>query len=637
MNYPKWQSKESILEQVRSESRQSKEMVNQFRSDYARHIEDFHKRWDDVKIYDRSIKTLVGIVQAIHAKSEVEVDFCLIWEQPSNSRINALKALAERDFKKGKRSLKNKQKIEDAWVAGAAVELQVWNGMTKCNDSLLMNPADWIFSSYNINYGFSYHGFEMSMGKYELMASWFLNTDNIKTKKREKIEKEMERLRKEWYKGGNLYNSKEIQAIVNRSSRDDDLYSILLWITRLDGVPYMIYCDASMSEILKIEEVKAVTKEQEEMPRTIPFPVTVSRWFFNPARPTGDSVFDLVGDKQYHREEIMNLNLHKVREIAMWGDFLVDADVIDLTDLQRPSRTGKRLIPYDSSKWGDPFRQVPRDNVSQEAFMMPETLQGELFYNSGYDRAAAWITGEAGLTATENVRAQKNANLLTLSKEDYFAVYDEDYYYTWLCQYARSWETEFKVPTSIGDVYMEVKITASEIKQMLPSIVIEPISKKKREQEKKQQVAQMFYWQWKQAAKTEYTSYLVDKWAMEAQWLNEYDIEDLLDEPLELIQGKLDVALINNNEEVKREIDVMNEDHQAYLNIYRTAKDNKRKRSAITKRLMAQVEKKKAMWVQQQQQEQQQWNNAMQNVAMAQSMQQQTQESKAPSALDVTM
>ena len=83
--------------------------------------------------------------------------------------------------------------------------------------------------------------------------------------------------------------------------------------TRLDGVPYKVMLANERSLILSIEEIKAVTKEQEDNPMEIDFPVTVTYFSDNPDDVFGESVFDILEDKQRMRQTFMNLNYLKAK------------------------------------------------------------------------------------------------------------------------------------------------------------------------------------------------------------------------------------------------------------------------------------------------------------------------------------
>ena len=636
MNTPKWYTEQEVLFRVKEEVELSTPSVEKFRSQYIANKEQFDNHWDKIKIYDKSIKTLTTIAQAIHAKNEVEVDFATIGDQPNNRLVQWLQALAERDFTDNNRLLKNKQKVIDSWISGVAIEMQSWNKELGINEQILMSPEEWVFSHYNINTGFEYQGFEIGMTKTWLAASGYLDEDIMSRswEKREKwIEKELWSTK--WATRESLMRTAKDMF---NSLEEESTFGIYIHFTRFRGIPYRIVTANNHSMLLSCDEIKGVTKKQKKNPRTIQYPITVTRAFFNADKTTGDTIFDLVGDKQRAREELANLNLYKVKESTMWGDIVYDINAISNgADLQRPKKTWLRYIWADFSKTnGTPFYKLPQDQMSQDAYNMPDMLQGEMFYNSGYDKAMAWVTSEAGITATENIRAQKNANLLTINKEDFLAVYDIDFYRKWLEQYARAGKWVFKVPTNVGNVYMEVEVKATEIVAILDSVIVKPKSVTKREQDNKWMFAQMFYGVLRQNAKTESTKYRIDKWMMESKGLNTSDVEELLDEPMELIQWQLDIAMINNGEEVKREIDVINDDHMSYLTMLRTAKDNIYKRKEIQRRLLAQVQKEQYLGKQQQQWEEAgMGNNAMQNIAMAQSMQQDTNTKKAPSSLDV--
>ena len=81
----------------------------------------------------------------------------------------------------------------------------------------------------------------------------------------------------------------------------------------------------------------------------------------------------------------------------------------------------------------------------------------------------------------------------------------------------------------------------------------------------------------------------------------------MVPETAEEIEAKMQLELLNRNQDLQPVEDIMNEDHDAYICIYRQAMDTPAKAKAIQNRLMAKMQKEK-----QQKQEQQQMAQAQQ-------------------------
>jgi hypothetical protein len=65
-----------------------------------------------------------------------------------------------------------------------------------------------------------------------------------------------------------------------------------------------------------MEEITPTTKEQEDNPMEIDYPVTVTYFSDNPDDVFGESIFDILEDKQRMRQIFMNLNYLKAKAEA---------------------------------------------------------------------------------------------------------------------------------------------------------------------------------------------------------------------------------------------------------------------------------------------------------------------------------
>jgi hypothetical protein len=81
---------------------------------------------------------------------------------------------------------------------------------------------------------------------------------------------------------------------------------------------------------------------------------------------------------------------------------------------------------------------------------------------------------------------------------------------------------------------------------------------------------------------------------LDCNGMEQWQIDNALDEPVEYIKALIDVELINSNKDVMPIEDPL-EDHQAYLSVYQQANENKYKQNAVIKRIQAQVEKEKTI------------------------------------------
>ena len=87
--------------------------------------------------------------------------------------------------------------------------------------------------------------------------------------------------------------------------------------TCVDNKKYIITTTADRNDILRVKEVKAVTKEEKKNSRNIRRPVVLNYW--KPRRNDffGESVCDMLEDKQNAKRILFNLNLITAKKEAL--------------------------------------------------------------------------------------------------------------------------------------------------------------------------------------------------------------------------------------------------------------------------------------------------------------------------------
>lgn len=88
----------------------------------------------------------------------------------------------------------------------------------------------------------------------------------------------------------------------------------------------------------------AVLSEEKKMPANIKFPVILN--YFCPKRgdPFGYSLWDMLEDKQTQKSILANLQIIKAKKNAGLSDKIWNMNLVDKSDIMRPSEYGKNIF-----------------------------------------------------------------------------------------------------------------------------------------------------------------------------------------------------------------------------------------------------------------------------------------------------
>jgi len=414
---PNWLTLDKVQAQVMNEYNTSIDFVNDkldlFRRRETLYIDNTNQ---ENKVYVRLVFSTIQTLKALFSQNSIGVEFKgrRVWaEQAASNRQN----LAKFDYEEMDLWAKKDQVQDDKLTYGVAIEMgDTYDQVRKCPWVLVIDPRCWIPDIYaDVNRWASYHGFELKMTKYEFKASaWYFNEDNVRTD--EEIQKDIEEYvqsGKTWEEARNLQAQNGVRNlwISWDIEWDNALYSIYRHMTIFGGRKYITEWANNKSLLIRCQEIKAVRDEEKKDPSLIPFPVVTRNWIEKRGDPYGVCVADILEDKQRMIQLFMNLNKIKAENEAWWDIFFYDPNVVkNIDSLKIPAIDWPRYVKADLAR-GNPMIEAPRSQVKQDAYNMPNVLSSQGMTDIGLDSRTMGASEWAQISATENQRVQKNANL----------------------------------------------------------------------------------------------------------------------------------------------------------------------------------------------------------------------------------
>lgn len=594
MKLPNWLDSDRVIQQVTAEYNASKDFVDSkrelFRSRENLYMDNTNQ---ENKVYVRLIFSVIQTLQALYSQNEISVEFQ--WrtvgsEEAARNRQN----LAKFDYEEMNLWEKKEQLQEDRFKYGVGIEVTDWrDSVRKCPKIIVVDPRCWIPDIYaDVNKGFSYHGFELSMTKYDFKASaGYFNTGSVMTD--EEIQEEVQ----EYINAGktieearNLFAQNATRSLWNQVDIiwDNALYSIYRHFTIFDGRKYVVELANNMSTLIRCQEIKPVREEEKKDPSLVEFPVVVRNRIPKRWDPYGICVPDILEDKQRMMQLFLNLNKIKAENEARWDMFFYDPNVIkNIDSLKIPATNWPKYIKADLSR-GKPMIQAEKAAIRSDAINMPSILQSQGTLDIGMDERTLWVSSWSNISATENQRVQKNANLrlmLGMNVNNRAEKKFRDILRLRLYQ-------QFFKRNDKKNIYINswVGITPSIIQQKdfttSNDINIKIISKTEADEERNDKLTRVLplvnY-----ALTRPWSKYSKDKLLRDVYGWSGLDKESInvyIDLSAEEIQAREDLELINRNEAPKQ-CENPQEDHRTYVVIYQSAVDTPAKWKAIEDRM----------------------------------------------------
>ncbi len=614
LQLPAGYNEDQVLEIVKKEYNWSIEATRAKREVFKKNMKLYINTDNrETKILSKYIWSTVQTLRAMHYIDEINVEFS--WRQIGDETYAYnINKLAKFDFEEMKLEEKRLRVHEDKFIYWVAIEAFVgWDSRKQCPISIVVDPLCWVPDmNPDQNYGPRFHWFEMLSSKYSLTE-------------------------KEWYssnKVSDYINATESQLIADARNNTGDIrdiqmrfvgdcnVSIYHHYTIIGWEKYHVTTSWDQNVIFRCIKLKPSNKAERDNPMLVDFPVVTRNWISLRYDPFGVNIFDILADKQMAMQLFDNLARIQAEHEVFGHKFLVDEDAVQDISMLIQDTIWPSYVPAKFEKNKQPIIEVPRWEIASNAWNVRNNIQENAYSDIGMDARTLWVSTWWNLTATENQRVQANANLRVMVwlKEDLIG--EKQFRRVWYAYYRLYFKSKgkkiFQLTNALGNDNFEISkwdfMTDSDI-----DVNIRLKSDIEAERQKKLTSFMAMYWTYIQDPNLLQTSKLyLQRYMLELQWFSKDQIKIIYPYTPEEEQARLDVELLNRNEDVWK-IQEINEDHWAYLMIYDQAKDTEAKQKAIKARMKAYVLSGQSSKVQ----PQMWWQWDMQNMMVNQMMQQQ--------------
>lgn len=550
----------------------------------------------DEKVYVRLIFSTIQTMKALSSANDISVRY---YGRRLGTRDIARnwQNLAKFDYREMWLFKKKEQLRDDLFKYWVGIEAwDWWDANRKCPKTIVVDPRTWVWDKYyDVNNGFSFHGFEISLRKWDLDAKrWYFNVESCYTDKQIEEIKEYARAQS---------NSKELDKISMDTVRllgptiatPDDLwiYSIYRHYTIVDWVKYCTEWANDRTELIRCYEIPAVSKAEKKDKSLVKRPVITRNWIEQPGDPTGISIPDILEDKQRMMQLFLNLNKIKA-EYEAYGDvFFYDPNVVKNIDtLKIPPKGWPRYIKADL-RTGTPMIEAPKSAVKADAWNMPWIMQQQGMLDIGIDSRTMGVTPEGVISATENQRVQNNANLRMLLG---IKLYNEAEREFWEILWRKQYKLYFKltdekniiINTWLWLAPMTIKYKDIGCYEDIDIDIVSKIEKEEEDTKKLKNITPIMNFVLTRPGSKFGKDDLLRK-VFQRSWASEEDALSWIEPSKEEIRAMEDVELINNWEDANKCEDV-NEDHRTYLVIYQNAIPNEYRARAIEARTQLHIQ-----------------------------------------------
>jgi len=280
-----------------------------------------------------------------------------------------------------------------------------------------INPLSAIFDPYpsqTWKFDVSSHrylGFMMTTTLYDLKDKSWLNIKGVNDYIVSRFNSETT-LNKSVYAHKNNYNMP--WSIDTCSNFAMDVY---FHYTTYQDKKRLIVTDSEQWHVLRMEELKAITKEEKLNPMLVPFPIELN--YYKPERenPFGRSIRDDIEDKQDAISVLLNASLTKAKKEAMWWTFLVNSRLFknQKWEIEKPSVDTKYIYLDENAPQEIPIQnaiyELPESQIKQDIFTMVNVLENQARLDTKIDSLQQWLMPDKTMTKAEAQQIQANANL----------------------------------------------------------------------------------------------------------------------------------------------------------------------------------------------------------------------------------
>lgn len=461
--------KDNILKHLKQEKAESLKYVMQKRRVFRDRLADYVNisKNDDV-IYVRRIFAVMQTLMSLHYSDRMTAMFT--GRQTASFEIaNNIQHLAEFDYDELGLDKSSYNIERDRLFYGKA--FYVYTGWDRIKNAPMfrrMSPMCWLpCYKKDLVLGERYSHFQLENDiAYFQSDQGFMNTKGLHEKAGERADKGIGRYTQDINDETELFQQKvaEIRMLTYLGPQGDSKTFTTptdYCFTHLGGEKFFIVTVGNHEEIVKMEKVKPVFKEEKINPRNIRFPIIDFDYSPFEGDPFGVNIGDLLADKQKAEQILMNLQLVKAKHSA-WGDmFLVDTTRVNTKDLKKPTKGPKFIKHKGPVDAGSMVVEVPKERVSGDVTEVTELLRQQARFDIGLDERAMGVSGDRNITATETQNIQKNANIKQLLQTKVKQWGWKEFWRTWYRSYHENFDRKsvknIVINTRLGQTPLTVK------------------------------------------------------------------------------------------------------------------------------------------------------------------------------------
>lgn len=617
MNTKALPNEEKILKHIQEEYREGYNHVKSKRTTKAEELKDYVES-SDKKVKKRVIYTFMQAYMSVLYTGTHAVkwtgDGGRIQEKADN-----LNEVAEFDYKEMGLAEKDYQWIWDSVFYGLGVQLQDgFDEVTKTpifkNISPLSVIADPYFTDFSIS-GHRYFGFDMEVTMAEMRRKNWKHIDMVSARK---------------FATEQSYRDyvADFRAL-GRTEGTGGVFGVYYHFTEYEGKKYFCVLANNQNTLLHIEEIVGVYDEEKKDISHLDYPIVLR--YFSPMAGDifGVSLPDLVKMDQRIASELFNLILIKARKQAYGNDVYYDQnslpEEISPDDLAKPSENGRK-IPMDIEP-GKSIRDVifePTQNGQESGvYDAMDRLNYNAKESTGLDYTTIGLANPHENTLGEQRIAQKNAGNRFMLIVKYAKWAEKARWNMWRRSYLEHKslvkEKIVQITTPANRVFNHVLSGDDFITEEMLHISIR--FKIEKEEENRRQIQFISLAPTILAiAKSPTQKAIIQRKQLELMGMDNAEILRMIPYTLDELKARTLLELLSNNDEQGLIIeDIMQEDHQVYIDIFRQGNSTEMVNKAINNRLMALEYRERRLSEQMTQQPENQGQlNVMANIGTAQ-------------------
>lgn len=465
-----------------------------------------------------------------------------------------------------------------------------------------------------------FHWFKRQVNLNKLKADWWY--ENL-----DKLEK--------WKDSWSIYQQVNAQssAWLNPSSENEptDTYEIYDHMTIINGEKRVFATDYDRKYLIRAIKILPVYASEKKDPTLINFPVVLD--YFEPKKydVCGTNVMDLIQVPHRYLNIFANLMFIREKDLALWDPMLFDAKAINVLTLTTPT-INKLLIPVDVSKiqgWNiqNSMSVAPRNPASQSTYQFTQYLNQAIEKIVAIDSRQMWIPWDRPITLWEAQQLQANNNLKTRFRNVINFIAQEDFRKDTMRAMKENFPKNKKMLVRVIKSYWN-KTIQFEWKDFItdesPDVEIVSRSELQAKNDKMAQtLTPLLLATMNNPSATQFARNQANRKMYQLSWLEEEETLEFVNHTFEELDALKLLPLLDANDMDWAKIDVMDVDHNTYIQIFQRWLDTPAKNAAIEARKDALIEQ----WQNKNQQTQwgqPQWGwqegNSFNNMAASQMM-----------------